>query len=59
MVAMAIDRLKLDADKRAAALPNSPQLVRSAQTELARIGCLSDKPNGVLGGETKTALGRY
>ncbi|ABD05610.1 Peptidase C14, caspase catalytic subunit p20 [Rhodopseudomonas palustris HaA2] len=59
MVAMAIDRLKLEADKRAAAMPNSPQLVRSAQTELARIGCLTDKPNGVLGDPTRTALGRY
>lgn len=58
-VATATDRLKLEADKRAAALPNSPQLVRAAQTELARIGCLADKPNGVLGGETKAALGRY
>ncbi|MGP9813589.1 caspase family protein [Rhodopseudomonas sp. NSM] len=59
MVAMAIDRLKLEAEKRAAALPNSPQLVRSAQTELARIGCLGDKPDGVLGDQTRTALGRY
>ncbi|WP_322514515.1 caspase family protein [Rhodopseudomonas palustris] len=59
MVAMAIDRLKLEAEKRAAAMPNSPQLVGSAQTELARIGCLGAKPDGVLGDQTRTALGRY
>ncbi|ABE38249.1 peptidase C14, caspase catalytic subunit p20 [Rhodopseudomonas palustris BisB5] len=59
MVATAIDRLKLEADKRAAAMPNSPQLVRSAQSELARIGCLTEKPNGELGAATKSALSRY
>jgi hypothetical protein len=58
-VATAIDRLKQEDAKRAAAMPNSPQLVRSAQSELARIGCLQGKPDGELSGTTKAALGRY
>ncbi|WP_022720282.1 caspase family protein [Rhodopseudomonas sp. B29] len=59
LIAAAIDRFKLEADERAARQPNSPKLVRAAQTELARIGCFGDKPDGSLGGGTKAALGRY
>ena len=55
----ALDKFNAEAAKRAAALPNSPELVRSAQIQLARLGCLSRKVDGVLDGTTKSALGRY
>ena len=48
-----------EAAKRAAALPNSPDLVRSAQTELVRLGCFSGKIDGKLSAPTSAALGRY
>lgn len=48
-----------EAAKRAAALPNSTELVRSAQTELVRLGCFSGKADGTLGAPTSAALGRY
>lgn len=54
-----LDKFTAEAAKRAAAMPNSPELVRSAQTQLARIGCAPGKPDGVLNAGTKTALGRY
>ena len=57
-VVAALDRLSLEAAKRAATLPNSPELIRSAQTQLARLGCLSGKIDGSLN-TTKSALGRY
>jgi len=40
-------------------MPNSPELVRSAQTQLARLGCFADKIDGILSDKTKLALGRY
>ncbi|WP_249125768.1 caspase family protein [Bradyrhizobium manausense] len=59
VVVAAIDRFNAEAVKRAATLPNSPQLVTSAQTELVRLGCLTGKPDGKLSDSTKAALGRY
>jgi uncharacterized caspase-like protein len=58
-IVAALDKFNAEAAKRAAALPNSPELVRSAQTQLARLGCLARKVDGVLDGTTKSALGRY
>ncbi len=55
----ALEKFNAEAAKRAAALPNSPELIRSAQTQLARLGCLSGKVDGVLNDTTKSALGRY
>lgn len=54
-----LDKFTAEAAKRAAAMPNSPQLVRAAQTELSRIGCTPGKPDGILNPVTKTALDRY
>ena len=48
-----------DAAKRAAAMPNSPELIRSAQTELVRLGCFSGKVDGALNAPTSAALGKY
>ena len=59
LVVATLDKFNTEAARRAAALPNSPELVRSAQTQLARLGCFSDKVDGVLSDKTKTALGRY
>ena len=47
------------ASERPKPVPNSPQLVRSAQEELVRVGCLSGDVDGVLGGATRTAIKRY
>ena len=59
VIVTAIDRFNLEAAKRAAILPNSPQLVASAQAELVRLGCLFAKPDGKLSDQTKSALVRY
>ena len=48
-----------EAAKRAAALPNSPELIRSVQTQLIRLGCLTGEVDGTLNPSTKSALGRY
>ena len=48
-----------EAAKRAARQPNSPELVRSAQTELVRLGCFGGKIDGNLNAPTSAALGRY
>jgi hypothetical protein len=58
-VVAALDRFNTEAVKRAAALPNSPELVRSAQTQLVRLGCMTGKIDGTLGAPTKGALGHY
>jgi membrane protein involved in colicin uptake len=58
-VVATLDKFNAEAAKRAAALPNSPALVRSAQTQLARLGCFAEKPDGVLSDKTRTGLGRY
>jgi caspase domain-containing protein len=58
LVVATLGKFNAEAAKRAASLPNSPELVRSAQTQLARLGCLSGKVDGSLT-TTKNALGRY
>jgi hypothetical protein len=59
LVVATLDKFNAEAAKRAAALPNSPELVRSAQTQLVRLGCLTAKIDGTLSAPTKSALGRY
>ena len=59
LVVAALDKFTKEAAKRAAALPNSPELIRSAQTQLVRLGCFADKVDGVLGDNTKSAVSRY
>lgn len=54
-VVASIDKLTAES---ATTAPSS-DLIRSAQTQLARIGCLSGKADGVLNPETKGALDRY
>jgi Caspase domain len=59
-IVAALDKFKADAAKRAAALPNSPQLILAAQNELVRLGCqLPGKPDGTLNDATTAALGRF
>jgi len=59
LVIAALDKFKAEAAKRAAAQPNSPELIRSAQVELIRLGCLSGKVDGALNQPTSSALSRY
>jgi len=59
LVVATLDKFNAEAARRAAAMPNSPELVRQAQTELVRLGCLTGKIDGTLGAPTKSALGRY
>jgi hypothetical protein len=59
LVVATLDKFNADAAKRAASLPNSPELIRSAQAELIRLGCLTGKSDGALSAPTKNALGRY
>ncbi len=58
-VTAALGKFQAEAAKRAAAQPNSPELIRAAQTQLARLGCAPGKPDGALNETTKSALGRY
>ena len=58
-VATTLDKFNAEAVKRAAAMPNAPELVRAAQTQLARVGCFAAKPDGILSPATKAGLGRY
>ncbi|WKA26561.1 caspase family protein [Bradyrhizobium roseum] len=58
-VVAALNNFEAEAAKRAAKQPNSPELVRSAQTELVRLGCFSGKVDGTLNAPTSAALGRY
>jgi len=58
LVVAALDKFTAEARKKAAARPNSPELIRSAQTQLARLGCLAGKADDTLN-TTKSALGRY
>ena len=56
----ALHKFKAEAAERAAAMPNSPQLILAAKTELIRLGCsLTGKPDGVMNDETKAALVRF
>lgn len=59
LVVAALNTFTAEAAKRAAMQPNSPELVRSAQTELVRLGCFTGKIDGMLNGPTNAALGRY
>lgn len=58
-VVATLNSFMADAARRAAAQPNSPELIRSAQTELVRLGCFSGKVDGTLNAPTSAALGRY
>ncbi len=58
-VVAALNKFTAEVAKRAAKQPNSPELVRSAQTELVRLGCFSGKVDGTLNAPTCAALGRY
>jgi Caspase domain len=59
VVVAVLNTFTAEAAKRAATQPNSPELVRSAQTELVRLGCFSGKVDGALSAPTNSALGRY
>jgi hypothetical protein len=59
LVVAALDKFKAEAARRAATQPNSPELVRSAQAELIRLGCLTGKVDGTLNVPTSAALSRY
>ena len=59
LVVAALDKFKTEAARRAAAMPNSPELIRSAQAELIRLGCLTGKADGSLTAPTSAALSRY
>lgn len=55
-----VDKFKADVAARAAATPNSPQLILAAQTQLIRLGCqLPVKPDGKLNDATKSGLARF
>src|SRR5262249_10157568 len=58
VVIATLDRFNTEVTARAANEPNSPQLVRSAQGELIRLGCFTGKADGALA-STQTALSRY
>ncbi|MFT4119632.1 caspase family protein [Bradyrhizobium sp.] len=59
LVSATLDRFRMEAAARAARAPNSPELIRAAQTELVRLGCFADKIDGVLTPATGEALRRY
>jgi Caspase domain len=58
-VVATLNTFTAEAAARAAKQPNSPELVRSAQAELVRLGCFSGKVDGALNAPTAAALGRY
>jgi hypothetical protein len=58
-VVATLNTFTAEAAKRAASMPNSPELVRSAQTELVRLGCFRGKVDGTLSDPTTAALGKY
>lgn len=59
MVVATLDKFRTEAARRAAAMPNSPELVRSAQSQLVRLGCMTGKIDGNLNASTNAALTRY
>jgi hypothetical protein len=59
VIAAALDKLNAEAASRSAAQPNSPQLIRAAQIQLARIGCLAEAATGKATSATTSALSRY
>jgi len=59
-IVAAVDKFQHEAAARAAAMPNSPQLIAAAQTQLVRLGCqLPGKPDGNLNDATTSALTRF
>ncbi len=54
-----LERFKVEQAQHEATEPNSPELVRSAQAELIRLGCLTGNVDGKLNDSTVAALGRY
>lgn len=58
LVVAAIDRFNADSTVRSGAVPNSLELVRATQIELARLGCFDGKISGSLT-TTRDALARY
>jgi hypothetical protein len=59
-IVAAVDKFQHEAAARAASMPNSPQLVAAAQTQLVRLGCqLPGKPDGNLNDATTSALTRF
>jgi hypothetical protein len=58
VVVATLGKFNVEAAKRAAALPNSLELVRAAQGQLARLGCFTGRMDGNLI-TTKTAVGHY
>jgi hypothetical protein len=59
LVVATMDKFKTEAANRAAAMPNSPELIRAAQAQLVRVGCLTGKVDGTMNAPTKSALNRY
>lgn len=59
VAAATLDKFKAEAAIRAASLPNSPELIRLAQNELIRLGCLTGKIDGNSNPATSAALRRY
>jgi Caspase domain len=59
LVVATLNKFGAEAIKRAASLPNSPELVRSVQSQLVRLGCLTGNVDGSLNPDTKTALRHY
>lgn len=59
VVVATMDRFSSEAAQRAAAQPNSPQLVKSAQIQLARLGCMGGRPDGSMDDRTKTAIRKF
>jgi hypothetical protein len=59
VVVAAVDRFNAEAVKRAATQPNSPELIRSAQAELTRLGCFTGTIDGKLTTPTTGALSHY
>ncbi|HLZ02683.1 MAG TPA: caspase family protein [Bradyrhizobium sp.] len=58
VVAASLQRFNAEVAQRTAEAPNSLPLVRSAQTELIRLGCFTGRPDGSLT-STQAALSRY
>lgn len=56
VVVATVNRFSSEAMQRVAEQPNSPQLVKSAQTQLVRLGCLSGRASGMLDDRTRTAI---
>ncbi len=58
-VALTLDRFNTEVAKRLAPPSNTPELIRSAQTELARIGCFAGTVDGKLTAATRVSFASY